>query len=70
MIVIIDRFEGSYAVCEKNDATMINIEKRLIPEEAKEGNVLIIQGEDITIDYDKTQKLKSDIKKLTEDLWE
>lgn len=70
MNVVIDRFEGNYAVCEKEDMTIINIERFLIPEKAKEGDVLVIDGEIIRIDIIETQKRKNDIKKLVEDLWE
>jgi hypothetical protein len=70
MKVIIDRFEGEYAVCEKDDITFINIQSRLVPNEAKEGDVLVIEGESISIDLDETNKIKKDIEKLVENLWE
>lgn len=41
MKAIIDRFEGKYAVCEKIDMTMINVQKSKIPRESKEDDVLI-----------------------------
>lgn len=41
MQVIIDRFEGKYVVCEKEDRTMVNIEKGKIPDDAKEGELNI-----------------------------
>ena len=31
MKVIIDRYEGQYAVCEKEDMSMINIKRNLVP---------------------------------------
>lgn len=69
MEVIIDRFEGKYAVCEKQDRTMINIEKSKIPKESKEGDVLNIAGNEISIDIEETNKRKKEIEKLTRDLW-
>lgn len=68
--VIIDRFEGQYVVCEKDDMTMVNIKLNLVPGEAKEGDVLIIDGETICIDVDETKERKIEIEKLAEDLWE
>lgn len=65
MRAIIDRFEGSHAICEKEDLTMINIGRNLIPIEAKEGDVLIIN---ISIDLDTTDKRKNQIIKLVENL--
>ncbi len=44
MKVIIDRFEGKYAVCEKKNLEMIDIEIDKLPKEVKEGDVLIIEG--------------------------
>ena len=70
MKVIIDRFEGSYAVCEKEDRTMMNISKDKIPSGAKEGDVLNINNDMITIDIEETEKRHKEIEKLTEDLWE
>lgn len=65
MKVIIDRFEGDYAVVELPDLTMVDMPISLIPEGAKEGDVLVIG-----IDPDETDKRKERIKKLMDDLWE
>lgn len=70
MRVIIDRFEGTYAVCEKEDRKMINIERVKIPTEAREGDMLLIEEDSIVIDKAGTEKRKSDIQKLMDDLWE
>lgn len=69
MKVVIDRFEGKYAVCEKQDRTMINIEKSKISQEAKEGDVLNISGDKISIDIEETNKRKKEIEELTKDIW-
>lgn len=69
MNVIIDRFEGNYAVCEKEDRTMMDIKKNDLPSEAKEGDVLNIDNNMITIDVEGTEKRRREIKKSTEDLW-
>ena len=70
MRVIIDRFEGIYAVCEKEDKTMMDILKINLPSKAKEGDVLIFENNMIFIDVEETEKRRSEIEKLTEDLWE
>ena len=68
MKVIIDRFEGDYAVVEYEDGKLKNIERRRIPGESAEGDVLII-GSVITIDYDETKKRKEKLEKLSEGMW-
>ncbi|MFO7296196.1 MAG: DUF3006 domain-containing protein [Caldicoprobacter sp.] len=70
--VIIDRFEGDFAVCEDEDRKMINIEKSRLPEDAKEGTVLIIMGDkedDIKVDYAETEARKSRIKRMMDSLF-
>jgi hypothetical protein len=69
MRVIIDRFEGDYAVCEEEDRAMIDIEKSKIPSGAKEGDVLDINSEIITINIEETQKREKINEELTKDLW-
>lgn len=69
MKVTIDRFEGKYVVCEKEDNTMVNIEKSQIPADAKEGDVLSIEDNSITIDIYETKKKRKLIEELTKDIW-
>ena len=69
MKVTIDRFEGFYAVCEKVDRTMIDIKRNDIPSEAREGDVLNIINDKITIDNEETNKRKKEIEELTKNLW-
>lgn len=64
MKVIIDRFEGDYAVVETEDKIMVNLPKLLIPG-AKEGDVI-----SISIDEEETKKRKDNISKLMDDLWQ
>ncbi|MCB2356913.1 DUF3006 domain-containing protein [Clostridium estertheticum] len=70
MKVIINRFEGSYAVCEKEDKTMMDIKSIDLPFEAKEGDLLVLANNMIIIDIEETEKRHRDIQVLTEDLWE
>lgn len=69
MILVIDRFEGDFAVCEKDDKTMANIEKIKLPFNVKEGDVIVVKGNEITLDIMETKKRKSKIDKMTKDLW-
>lgn len=69
MKVTIDRFEGHYAICEKENREMIDIKRSAIPVEAKEGDVLNIEDNIITVDLEKTSRRKAEIEELTKDLW-
>jgi hypothetical protein len=39
--LIVDRFEGNYAICEREDKSMIHVPKYKLPLRCKEGDVLI-----------------------------
>lgn len=69
MKITIDRFEGDYAICEKDDRSMLDIAKTKIPAAAKEGDVLEVSGNLITIDEKETAKRKEKIEDLTKSLW-
>ncbi len=66
MRVVIDRFEGDYAICETENRQMINIRKNDIPFNAKEGDVLKIN---IEFDREETMRRKEEAEKLSDDLW-
>lgn len=65
MKVTIDRFEGDFAVVELADMTFVNMPIQLVPEGAKEGDILSIE-----VDKKKTNERKKRIEKLMDDLWE
>lgn len=44
--VTIDRFEGQFAVCETDERVMLDIPKCEIPNDAKEGDILIRDTKD------------------------
>lgn len=69
MKYIIDRFEGSFAVCEDEQRNMLNIERDKIPSTAVEGDVLIIKDNNIVIDLKETENRKKHIKELMNDLF-
>ena len=62
-MIIIDRFEGTWAVCE-TDTGIINIPKSNIYGEAKEGSVLIKESDErYVVDISETAKRKDGIEK-------
>jgi hypothetical protein len=70
MKVIIDRFEGKYAVCQKEDMTMVNIERIKLPGGTKEGDVLSVLNGKIIVDKQETDRLKKQAEELSKDIWE
>jgi hypothetical protein len=70
MRLIVDRFEGSYAVCEDEEKNMVSILKAELPDDAKEGSVLICDNGIIYVDNAQTAERAEKIKKLMDDLWE
>jgi len=69
MKLIIDRFEGNWVICETENKNMINIERSILPSEAKEGDVIIKTSEGYKIDKDETNRRKMRVNKLMDDLW-
>ena len=64
MEVIIDRFEGEYAVVELNKGVFVNLPKALVPD-AKENDVI-----QIIVNKKKTNKRKEHITKLMDNLFQ
>lgn len=67
---VIDRFEGDYAVVELEDGKMKDIKRSLLPDGAKEGDVLIINEKGIKIDKEETHRRKGKINNLMDELFE
>ena len=65
----LDRFEGEFAVVKVNDEIK-NFSRKLLPADAREGDVLIIDGTSIAIDKTATSNIKEKNQKLMNDLWE
>lgn len=70
MKVIIDRFEGDFAICEMEDQTMVQIERSRLPKGVKDGDVLILDGDHITNDSNDTRARQKKIEEMMNDLWE
>lgn len=67
---IIDRFEGNFAVCEMEDESFMDIEIALMPKDAKEGDIIVICGDNIEIDVEATKSRRKKIEDLMADMWE
>ena len=66
---IIDRFEGEYAVIEINGETK-DFSKTMLPNDVQVGDVVLIDGDKISIDKEETKQRKERIKKLLDEVWE
>ena len=55
--MIIDRFDGVYAICEDKDKAFFAIEQTELPAGAKTGDVLVITDDGVLqIDKEETQR--------------
>jgi hypothetical protein len=63
MKVIIDRFEGDYAIIELSDLLFVDVPRVLFPN-AEEGDVI-----EITIDKSETDKRRKKIQGLVDELF-
>jgi len=69
MKIIIDRFEGNYAVCETEEKKFIDIPKFDIPEGAKEGDILTKTDNGYSIEKAETKEKREEIKKRMNSLF-
>jgi hypothetical protein len=67
-VIIIDRFEGDYAVVEF-EGVMKPIMRIDIPDDAREGDLLVLENNQWVVDRENTVKLKKEIQKLADSLW-
>lgn len=68
-MIIIDRFEGEYAVCE-DDEKQVLIEKSKLLSNAKEGDVLEKTPQGYVVNVAETEIRREKINALQNDLWE
>lgn len=66
---IIDRFEGELAVVEFGEE-MRDIPKNILPKDSDIGDLLIFDGDSITIDKAGTDELRTEIEDLMKELFE
>jgi hypothetical protein len=65
-MLILDRFEGEWAVIEFNNTTF-NIPIKLIPKEAKEGDVLMLE---CSINKKETENRRKKVQGLMDELFD
>ena len=65
MKVIIDRFEGDYAVVELEEGVFINMPKSLLPNLVEEGDVITIE-----VDEEETDRRRRRMKEMMGNLQE
>jgi len=69
--LIIDRFEGDLAVCEREDCSMVAIEKSRLPKGVRPGNILKIEDDGtIRLDAEEELRRREMIYKMQESLFE
>ncbi|MEC2056099.1 DUF3006 domain-containing protein [Peribacillus psychrosaccharolyticus] len=67
---IVDRFEGNIAVVEIDGKEMKDFPKKTLPKGVKVGDMLIFDGDTITISREGTEKLRKEIEDLMDELFE
>ncbi len=67
----IDRFEGTYAICEDSDEKFFAIETSELPKGAAEGDVLNVDDNEgtLSINAEATAEKRSRVKKLQDKLF-
>jgi len=68
--LIVDRFEGGFAVCEQEDGSMVDVDMKLLPKRTREGDVLRVENGVYTVDADATLERTKRIRQLMGELWE
>ncbi len=69
-MLIVDRFEGKYVVCEDENKKIVNIEKNQIEGCVKEGDILSNISGKYIVDEKETLNRRKHIEEITKDLWE
>ena len=70
MQYIIDRMEGSLAVCERGDGGVVHIGISLLPAGAREGSVLVCHGGAWALDRQAEEARRARLFKMQEALFQ
>lgn len=65
---IVDRLEGEYAVCEKEDKSFLDIPLKHLPDGVKEGNILIFEKGNYRINSDETRIKRQEVSDLLDSI--
>lgn len=67
--LIIDRFEGELAVCEREDCSMVTIKRSLLPPGVRPGNILRVEDNGvIRLDAEEELRRREMIFRMQENL--
>ena len=70
MFYIVDRIEGSIIVVEDQDGNIVNLNKKKVNGQIKEGDSLREENKKFFIDIEKTKDREIKIEKLMKGMWE
>jgi hypothetical protein len=70
MKVIIDRFEGDFALCEQPDGAMTRMLRTILPVWAREGDVLQVEGSNVSVDREATEARRQETEDMIRDIRE
>lgn len=68
--MIIDRFENDFAVVETDSGEHVNIERKLLPPDAREGDCIAEENGRFIVDIKETDRRRKRIIELQNNLWE
>jgi hypothetical protein len=68
-MIIVDRIEGKFAICE-SDGRMIDVPLKLIKGKVRDGVVLAEKEGIYYVDEDATKRRTDEIKSETKDIWD
>lgn len=69
MRLVIDRFEGNFAICENDNMEIIHIDKSKLPANAKEGSIIEDKEELYILLEKETEDRNKRIKEKMDRLW-
>lgn len=70
-MIVLDRFEGGFAVLEysgEDGCKIVNVERALISEDSREGEVLTFDGERYSTDREATEQRRAELMKMLSEL--
>ncbi len=67
---IVDRIEGTFVVCEREDKSFVDLKKSLFPDNVKAGDVVYEEKGRYLINQKETEQRSKRISKLMDSLWE
>lgn len=70
MNYIIDRLGQDFAVCETEEQTMVTVDRHLLPEQAKEGDLIIYEDGAYRLDLAATAARRNTMKQKLTGLFE